>query len=108
METGVNALAEPCDLITNPTSVGRAYDGNKIKVVDQNGNVLPNHQVGRIAISSYMNMDGYGNQDSEYVVINDDKYLITAETGEMRSMKSLLWMTPNWSETLSTSVKSSR
>ncbi|EHD1695402.1 AMP-binding protein [Vibrio vulnificus] len=82
-ETGVNALAEPCDLITNPTSVGRAYDGNKIKVVDQSGNVLPNHQVGRIAISSYMNMDGYGNQDSEYVVINDDKYLITAETGEM-------------------------
>ncbi|MFA1563117.1 AMP-binding protein [Aliivibrio fischeri] len=82
-ETGVNALAEPCDLITNPTSVGRAYDGNKIKVIDQNGDVLPNHQVGRIAISSYMNMDGYGDQDSEYVVIDEDKYIITAETGEI-------------------------
>ncbi|WP_027251443.1 AMP-binding protein [Photobacterium halotolerans] len=84
-ETGVNALAEPSDLITNPTSVGRAYDGNNILVIGKDGQVLPAHEVGRIAIASYMNMDSYGNQDSEFVVIGDTKYLITAETGEMDS-----------------------
>jgi len=82
-ETGVNALAEPKDLISNPTSVGRAYDGNNILVLDKEGKTLPPNQVGRIAIASYMNMDSYGNQDSESVLIEGEQYLVTAETGEM-------------------------
>ncbi|MGF1873115.1 AMP-binding protein [Photobacterium indicum] len=82
-ETGVNVLAEPKDLISNPTSVGKAYDGNNILVLDKDGNVLPPNEVGRIAISSYMNMDGYGNQETEFIELDGERYLITAETGEI-------------------------
>lgn len=82
-ETGVNVLAEPKDIISNPTSVGRAYDGNSIIVLDKTGNALPSNEVGRIAIASYMNMDGYGNQDTEFVELDGKKYLITAEMGKI-------------------------
>ncbi|MDC9594961.1 AMP-binding protein [Xenorhabdus sp. IM139775] len=80
-ETGVNALAEPSDIISNPYSVGKAYHGNNIIVVDSKGHQIPSGQQGRIAISSYMNMDCYENAQSESIEVDGKEYLVTAETG---------------------------
>lgn len=82
-ETGVNTIAEPYDIMANPSSVGRPYDGNDIKVVDHANNPLPPGNIGRIAIASYMNMDGYKNSDSDKILIDGQRYLITAETGHL-------------------------
>ncbi|MDE9483809.1 AMP-binding protein [Xenorhabdus bovienii] len=91
-ETGVNALAEPSDIISNPSSVGKAYHGNNIIVVDLKGIPLPFGQQGRIAISSYMNMDYYENAQAEPIVIDGKEYLVTAETGQIDENGSLYLM----------------
>lgn len=80
-ETGVNTIAEPNDLIDKLASVGRVFDGNDIKIVDNNYSVLAKGKIGRIAVSSYMNMDGYADTQCEKVVYDKKDYLITPETG---------------------------
>jgi len=80
-ETGVNTIAEPADLITHPSSVGRAYDGNRILVLDQNHAPLPPGLVGTIAVSSYMNMDGYVSAVAHRTMHGGDRYLVTSESG---------------------------
>ncbi|PHM61662.1 AMP-binding protein [Xenorhabdus ishibashii] len=91
-ETGVNALAEPSDIISNPSSVGKAYHGNNIIVVDSKGIPLPFGQQGRIAISSYMNMDYYENAQAEPILVDGKEYLVTAETGHIDENGSLYLM----------------
>ncbi len=80
-ETGVNTIAEPNDLLENPETVGRVYDGNEIKILDTADNSLAADCVGRIAISSYMNMDTYQNAEAEKVLIDGKRFLLTPETG---------------------------
>ncbi len=83
-ETGVNTIATPHDLMTNPLSVGRPYDGNDIKVLDSSNRPLPSGVIGRVAVASYMNMDGYNiHSENNKVIINGSKYLITSETGRL-------------------------
>lgn len=80
-ETGVNTIAEPCDLLRNPESVGRGYDGNEIIILDKNNNVLDATNKGRVAISSYMNMNDYKNAEKQSIFYNEKEFLITPETG---------------------------
>lgn len=80
-ETGVNTIAEPRDLIKNPESVGRPYDGNEVIILDKNNNVLENKKKGRVAISSYMNMNNYKNAEKQSIVYNEKEFLVTPETG---------------------------
>lgn len=80
-ETGVNTIAEPNDLLENPETVGKPYDGNKVKVIGPDDIEVPVGTVGRIAISSYMNMDNYQNAKSNKVLIDGKRYLATPETG---------------------------
>ncbi len=82
-ETGVNTIAEPCDLMANPASVGRTFEGNRILVVDAQMKPLPVGHVGRIAVSSYMNMDCYKGVPMERMSVNGDRYLVTPEYGHL-------------------------
>lgn len=80
-ETGVNTIAEPSDLLKKPESVGRPYDGNEIIIIDKNNNVLDTINKGRVAVSSYMNMDDYKNAEKQFLVYKEKEFLITPETG---------------------------
>jgi len=80
-ETGVNTIAEPRDLIKNPESVGRPYDGNEVIILDKNNNVLGNTNKGRVAIYSYMNMNNYKNAEKQSIVYEEKEFLVTPETG---------------------------
>lgn len=80
-ETGVNTIAEPGDLLDNPETVGRTYDGNDVKILGADDKQLGPDSVGRIAIASYMNMDGYQDADINKILIDGKRYLITPETG---------------------------
>lgn len=80
-ETGVNTIAEPRDLLKNPESVGRPYDGNEIIILDKNNNVLDAINKGRVAIFSYMNMNDYKNAEKQSIVYNEKEFLVTPETG---------------------------
>lgn len=80
-ETGVNTIAEPNDILVKPESVGKAYHGNEIIVVGSNLETLPCGETGRIAIHSYMNMDGYIGSDATALSHDDKDYILTNETG---------------------------
>ena len=80
-ETGVNTIAEPADMRSHPDSVGRAYDGNDILIVDPSGHPLGPLQSGTVAIDSYMNMRGYGEASAAEVEHAGRRYLLTPELG---------------------------
>lgn len=80
-ETGVNTIAEPKDLLNKPASVGKAYDGNEIIILDKQNNTLDAYSKGRVAIYSYMNMDDYKNAEKQSIYHNQREFLITPETG---------------------------
>lgn len=80
-ETGVNTIAEPADLEQHPNSVGRPFDGNNIAIFDAGGLCLGQEKIGIVAISSYMNMDGYSDGSSNEIMLDGKRYLLTSETG---------------------------
>lgn len=81
-ESGVNAIAEPEDLLRHPQSVGRAYDGNHIVILSNNGDVLPAGQTGTVAIASYMTMDDYVEGGGQFIILNDGlRYFISPDQG---------------------------
>lgn len=80
-ETGVNTIAEPNDIAHFPESVGKAYDGNSIAIINDQGTHLPPLTVGSVAVASYMNMAFYLNESSKEVELNGERYLVTAEQG---------------------------
>jgi acyl-coenzyme A synthetase/AMP-(fatty) acid ligase len=80
-ETGVNTIAEPDDLKAYPASVGRPYEGNRIIILDEKNNPLPVEGRGRIAVSSYLLMDGYIGAPANEVMIEGVRFLVTPDRG---------------------------
>ena len=80
-ESGINTLADPEDFIKYPGSVGRPFEGNKIVILDKNNHPITNSKIGRIAIHSYMNMDGYTNATSKFIEVEGLSYLVTSDFG---------------------------
>lgn len=56
-------------------------DGNDVLVIDKDNTIVAPYTIGRIAISSYMMMDDYKNQSSEFIFFNDKKYFLMADNG---------------------------
>lgn len=80
-ETGVNTIAEPADLTSHPASVGRAFEGNQVAIVDAAGRPLAPGRYGTVAVSSYMNMDDYGDGEARKFHLDGQSYLATADQG---------------------------
>ncbi|WES34516.1 class I adenylate-forming enzyme family protein [Ruminiclostridium papyrosolvens DSM 2782] len=82
-ETGVNVIAEPHDLIAIADSSGKEMDGSRVKILDDRNIPLPRGIKGHVAISSYQNMKGYLNAESNKVEIEDTDYIVTPDYGWM-------------------------
>lgn len=80
-ETGVNTIADPIDIASYPSSVGRVYDGNAIVILDPVCQPLPVGCSGSIAVDSYMNMASYGDGHAHFVELKGKRYLITPDQG---------------------------
>lgn len=80
-ETGVNTLADPDDLLHYPDSVGRAYDGNTVLVVDAAGRPVPAGVSGTVVVDSYMNMTFYAGGQAAEMQIDGRRFLVTPEQG---------------------------
>lgn len=94
-ESGVNILAEPDDIIRHPDSVGRAFDGNKVVILDENNRLVPAGTKGRVAIASYMLMDEYGDGRKPFVTLGDDVYFPMADYGYLDNHGRLFLMNRN-------------
>ena len=82
-ETGVNAFAEPIDLLIDPRCSGTVVDGSAIAIVDAEGNEVSSEAPGRVAIASYMNADSYDDGDIPSVELGGIRYTLTADLGVM-------------------------
>ncbi|WP_449371635.1 class I adenylate-forming enzyme family protein [Thiomonas sp.] len=81
-ESGVNTVAEPWDLAHYPASVGRAFEGNDIAIIDTCGRRVDAGQAGIVCIASYMNMDGYLGSPAPFVTLDDgQRYFVTPDYG---------------------------
>lgn len=94
-ETGVNVLSEPDDMQTCPESVGRPFDGNRIMILDENNKPRKAGEKGRVAISSYMLMDEYGDGSRPFITIGDERYFLMADYGYLDDRGRLFLMNRN-------------
>ncbi len=58
-EVAFATIARPADLEVNPATVGPIVKGAKVKILDEQGNELPQGQVGRIFVGNAMPFEGY-------------------------------------------------
>jgi fatty-acyl-CoA synthase len=58
-EIAFATIARPQDLEKNPATVGPVVKGVKVKILDENGNELPQGEVGRIFVGNTFPFEGY-------------------------------------------------
>ena len=58
-EIAFATIARPRDLSINPATVGPVVKGVKVKILDDNGNELPQGEVGRIFVGNFFPFEGY-------------------------------------------------
>ena len=58
-EVAFATIARPQDLEVNPATVGPIVKGAKVKILDEQGNEVPQGQVGRIFVGNAMPFEGY-------------------------------------------------
>lgn len=58
-EIAFATIARPQDLQKNPATVGPVVKGVKVKILDENGNELPQGEVGRIFVGNFFPFEGY-------------------------------------------------
>ena len=58
-EIAFATIARPRDLSINPATVGPVVKGVKVKILDENGNELPQGEVGRIFVGNTFPFEGY-------------------------------------------------
>lgn len=82
-ETGINTIAnfKELEFKSKLSSVGRAFEGNEIIIVDHLGKILPIYKVGQVAVNSYMNMDGYFSNKKQEVLYEGKRFLVTSDYG---------------------------
>jgi len=94
-ETGVNVLSEPADMEYFPRSVGRAFEGNQVAILDDKLQPVASGINGRVAIASYMLMDEYIDGTRPFHVIDGIKYFLMADHGYLDDQGRLYLMNRN-------------
>lgn len=94
-ETGVNVLSEPPDMEKYPRSVGRAFEGNLVAILDEKFQPVATGVNGRVAIASYMLMDEYLDGTRPFHLINGIRYFLMADHGYLDEQGRLFLMNRN-------------
>ncbi|WP_265443676.1 class I adenylate-forming enzyme family protein [Flexivirga meconopsidis] len=79
------SILRPDELVTRPTSVGRAIPGNSIRIVDEAGEELPAGSIGTIVVRGATMMAGYWrmplDRQRQYVAYDGGLELHTGDQG---------------------------
>jgi fatty-acyl-CoA synthase len=79
-EAGQISVARPADLRTSPDTAGRAVRGTLMRIVDDEGTVLPPGEVGRIVVRGSSPFDGYtAGATKEFV----EDFMVTGDVGRL-------------------------
>ncbi len=84
----VGSIISPSEMIKRPHSVGRAWVGCELKIIDNDGNDITGNGTGEVVGRTVSMMEGYLNRpDENYDIIWKDKkghlFLRTGDIGEM-------------------------
>ncbi|MFL0804921.1 MAG: acyl--CoA ligase [Agarilytica sp.] len=84
----VGTIISPSEMIDRPHSVGRAWVGCELKIIDEDGNDITREGVGEVVGRTVSMMEGYLNRpDENYDIIWKDKkghlFLRTGDIGEI-------------------------
>ncbi|MCP4756123.1 MAG: AMP-binding protein [Proteobacteria bacterium] len=63
-ETGINTAITPAEMKERPSSVGKAFINNDLKIFDDQGKEVPNGERGILYMHNSIMMDGYYKNDS--------------------------------------------
>lgn len=94
-ESGVNVLSEPEDIALYPSSVGRAFEGNQVIVIDEDFHPVKEGVSGRIAVASYMLMDEYSDGNRPFHLIDGVRYFLMSDHGYMDKQGRLFLLNRN-------------
>ncbi|MGY4712620.1 long-chain-fatty-acid--CoA ligase FadD2 [Mycolicibacterium sp. CBM1] len=67
-EVALAAIARPEDLLKNPATVGPVVRGVKVKILDDNGNEVPQGDVGRIFVGNSFPFEGYTGGGNKQII----------------------------------------
>jgi acyl-coenzyme A synthetase/AMP-(fatty) acid ligase len=80
-ETGLNTLTAPGEMGSRPDTAGLPLPGNEILIIDDENKQIPDGQVGRVAIASYMLADTYATASAPIVDVDGRPAWVTADSG---------------------------
>jgi acyl-coenzyme A synthetase/AMP-(fatty) acid ligase len=79
------SILHPHELAERPTSVGRPIPGNTVRIIDENGAMLPPHEIGDIVVRGRTMMSGYWqvplDRQRQYVAYDGGLELHTGDQG---------------------------
>ena len=78
-ETGVNTFISPEEIRERPSSVGKAFADNELKIIDTFGNELPDGERGVLYAYNAIMMDGYYKNEKATKEAYLDKYLTAGD-----------------------------
>jgi fatty-acyl-CoA synthase len=78
-ETGVNTFITPAEMRERPSSVGKAFADNELKIVDESGNEVPDGERGVLYAYNAIMMDGYYKNEKATQESHLDKYLTAGD-----------------------------
>jgi fatty-acyl-CoA synthase len=80
-ETGLVTVALPGEHTARPGTIGRAINGNEIRLLDGDGNDVPVGQVGEVFVRNEMMMDGYHGNDAATRAVMRDGFISVGDLG---------------------------
>jgi fatty-acyl-CoA synthase len=78
-ETGVNTFISPEEMRERPSSVGKAFADNELKIIDAFGNDLPDGERGVLYAYNAIMMDGYYKNEKATKEAYQEKYLTAGD-----------------------------
>lgn len=89
-ETGINTMAGPADLAAAPLTAGRPMPGVHLRVIDPVTRAdRPLGEVGQLAVSSPLNLDGYVGATAELLEREGRGYVLTSDYGRLDELGRL-------------------
>ena len=78
-ETGVNTFITPEEMRERPSSVGKAFADNELKIFDESGNEVPDGERGVLYAYNAIMMDGYYKNEKATKEAYQDRYMTAGD-----------------------------
>lgn len=91
-ETGINTLISSQEMLKYPESSGKCMEGSDVIILGRNNEILTYNKIGKIAIKSFQNANGYFKKKMKDFMLGEERYIVTADYGYLNE-KDYLFVT---------------